>query len=131
MKTMYPAIFHSENNGYWVEFPDLEGCFTQGDTMEETITMSEEALGLYLIALEESKQAFPNPSNPAKIKVESDDDFVSIIAVNINMYRRDRAVKKTLTIPRYLNDEATKRGCNFSQILQNALADELQMSRPN
>ena len=127
MRKIYPAIFHKEDNGYWVEFPDLPGCNTQGDTLEEAMTMSEEVLGLYLIALEEDKKPLPEASNPSDIQIEKG-DFVSLITTNINLYRRNKAVKKTLTIPQWLNDEAMSKGVNFSQTLQNALLEELRVS---
>lgn len=51
-KLMYPAVFHSEiNGGYSVDFPDLLGCVTEGDTLSEAIDMAEDALGIYLYSL--------------------------------------------------------------------------------
>ena len=44
----YPAIFHPEETGYSVEIPDIEGCFTQGDTMDEAVRMAQDAIGLML-----------------------------------------------------------------------------------
>ena len=51
MTKVYPAIIHEENGSYWVEFPDLEGCSTYGETLEETLDLASEALGLYLVSL--------------------------------------------------------------------------------
>ena len=126
MLKIYPAVFHPEDVGYWVEFPDLEGCQTQGDTLEEAMSMAQEALGLYLVCLEENKLTAPAPANPISI-ITSKGDFVTLIATNLNKYRRTKAVKKTLTIPQWLNDEAENANINFSQILQTALVDRLQI----
>lgn len=124
MLKIYPAIFHCEAIGYWVEFPDLPGCQTQGDSLEEAITMSQEALGLYLVSLEESHQPLPDPSNPINITTAAE-DFVTLISTDIAKYRPNRAVKKTLTIPQWLNDEAEAQHINFSQVLQQALTERL------
>lgn len=70
-KLMYPAVFHSEiNGGYSVDFPDLLGCVTEGDTLSEAIDMDENALGIYLYSLKEDREPYPEPSNPTDIKAE-------------------------------------------------------------
>lgn len=70
MLKVYPAIIHEEDGGYWIAFPDLKGCQTQGDTMEELMEMARDALGLYLVSLEENGQTIPAPSNIANISAE-------------------------------------------------------------
>ena len=40
----YPAVFHPEATGYSVTVPDIEGCFTQGDTMDEALRMAQDAI---------------------------------------------------------------------------------------
>lgn len=70
-KLMYPAVFHSEiNGGYSVDFPDLLGCVTEGDTLSEAIDMAEDALGIYLYSLKKDREPYPEPSNPTDIKAE-------------------------------------------------------------
>ena len=97
MTKVYPAIIHEEE-GYWVEFPDLSGCFTNGSTLEETMEMAKEALGLYLVSLEENGQTIPEPSNIADIL--TDEGQTTYISTDMNAYRRDtRAIKKMLSIP--------------------------------
>ena len=68
MMKVYPSIIHEEDGGYWIEFPDLEGCHTQGDTMEELMTMAQEALGLYLVSLVERNMKIPVPSDIKKVE---------------------------------------------------------------
>ena len=125
MLTIYPAIFHYEDQKYWVEFPDLIGCNTQGDSLESCMSYAQEALGLYLVALiEESKQA-PKPSEIKSITASSV-DFVSFVSVDLAKYRKNnKAVKKTLSIPKWLSDEAEKSNLSLSKILQEGLKERL------
>jgi len=70
----YPAILHREEDGYWVEFPDLKGCVTEGDTTEELMDNAEEALTLYLEEYVGNEKKIPRPS---QIKSEN------IVYVNV------------------------------------------------
>lgn len=127
MLIVYPAIFLQEETGYSVSFPDLDGCFTEGDTIEQAFEMAQEALGLYLISLEERNIKTPKASNPAEISCDSN-EFIALVSCSLEKYRRkSKAVKKTLTIPQWLNDEAELRHINFSSVLQKALKEELQV----
>lgn len=128
-KLYYPAIFHNDADGFWAEFPDLPGCVTDGDTMEETLAMAKEALEGYLFTAKDHGEAFPKPSDPTDIPT-SGKDFVSFIEYDEAAYLREhdnRAVKKTLTIPAWLNTLAKEHNLNFSNILQNALRRELHL----
>ena len=121
MKLIYPAIFHHEDNAYWVEFPDLIGCQTFGQTISETIDNAREALEVYAVSLIENKENLPQPSDISRLTVENG-CFASIIDVDLSAYfKKAKAVKKTLTIPEWLNDAAIEKGINFSQTLQDAL----------
>ena len=127
MLKVYPAIFLKEDIGYSVTFPDLDGCFTEGNTLEEAIEMAQEALGLYLVSLEERDISIPLPSDISVVKC-SENEFVSLISTSVEKYRRkNKAIKKTLTIPQWLNEEAELRHLNFSSVLQKALKEELQI----
>ena len=120
MKCAYPAIMHQDEGRYWVEFPDLEGCFSDGDTMAEAAVNAEEALGAYLCSLMERELEIPGPSDILSLTPE--DGFTTLVATDPQKYHRStRAVKKTLTIPEWLNNEAEKRHVNFSSVLQQAL----------
>lgn len=126
MMAIYPAIFHKEENAYWVEFPDLVGCQTHGSNLEEVMELSQEALGLYIISLEEDG-IIPNAPSDIKYISTDSDSFASLIYTDVNKYRRNtKAIKKTLTIPQWLNDESEKRHINFSSVLQNALKQEIE-----
>ena len=125
MLCVYPAIFHHEDESYWVEFPDLPGCQTFGSTISETMECAQEALSGYLITVLEEGRSLATPSEPASIECDSN-SFVTLVSCNINQYKDTKAVKKTLTIPSWLNDRATAMGLNFSQILQDALINKIQ-----
>lgn len=124
MLCVYPAIFHKENDSYWVEFPDLEGCQTYGDTLNETMGFAQEALMGYLLVLLEQGRSIPAPSDI--VSIHPDDGFTSLVSCEVNQYKDTKAVKKTLTIPSWLNDRATSMGINFSQVLQEALLSKVQ-----
>lgn len=130
-KIFYPAVFHpEEDGGYSVDFPDLLGCVTEGNTLAEAIQMAEDALGIYLYSLKEDKERAPEPSNPADVATEGQ-DFVSLIEYDEVAYLRrtdNHAVKKTLTIPCWLDTLARERNINFSHLLQNALCKELNVT---
>ncbi len=124
MLKIYPAIFHKEES-YWVEFPDLDGCVTDGDSLEEAMENAQESMGLYLAALLEEGQSLPDASDIREIKSE---DVVSYVSVDVNKYRRStRAVKKTLSIPEWLAIEAEKNNLSLSKVLQDGLKAQLGM----
>ena len=130
-KLFYPAIFHkAEEGGFWVSFPDLPECLTEGDNMEQAYEMAVDALGLSLTSRESENQVIPTPSEPEKIEVDSD-GFLVVIEFDMASYKKrtnPRAVKKTLSIPEWLNEEAISLGINFSQVLQEALIQKINSS---
>lgn len=123
----YPAIFTFEDNQYWVEFIDLKGCFSSGSTLPEAMEKSKEAMGLFLEDLEN----FPNCTTDIKnIKLE-DNQLISFVSIDLEEHRKkytNKSVKKTLSIPAWLNTIAEKENVNFSQILQSALKDYLKIT---
>lgn len=126
-KLYYPAIFHPEETGYSVSVPDIDGCFSEGDTLGEAMDMTCDAIGL---CLEMCSGQYPTPSDPASIHTDPG-DFVSLIPFDLLQYRRKhdtRAVKKTLTIPSWLNVLAEEQHINFSSVLQAALIDQLHLN---
>ena len=125
----YPAIFTKDEEGYVVDFPDIDGCSTQGDDLQDAFYMAHDALGLVLSVLDDENRELPLPTNPADFKLE-EGQFVAVIRFNMLEYRRktdNHAVKKTLTIPSWMNNKALDKQINFSQLLQDALMQELGM----
>lgn len=126
MVKAYPAVFHFESDGYWVEFPDLPGCSSEGDSVAEAVAEASAALGAHLCSLMDRGLPVPEPSEVFAHQAAAP-DFVSVVAADPAAFqKRTRAVKKTLTIPEWLNDEAEKRHINFSSVLQQALIAQLQ-----
>lgn len=127
-KYIFPAIFEpGETKGYTVTFPDLPGCITEGDTLEEALYMAKEALELHLYGMEEDNDLIPEPTPPENIRL-SKGAFLALIEAWMLPVRDEmanKAIKKTLTIPKWLNDIAEKEKVNFSQILQSALKQYL------
>lgn len=130
-KLFYPAIFHkAEEGGFWISFPDLPECFTEGDDMKQAYEMAVEALGLALVNRKEEKEEIPMPSEIDKI--QNEEGIFVVIEFDMQEYLRKhnaKAVKKTLSIPQWLNEEATTMGINFSQVLQEALMNKLNIGR--
>ena len=123
-KLFYPAIFHTaEEGGFWISFPDFPECLTQGDEIDHAYEMAMDALGLCITNLKESGHPLPTATKPSEISLEND-SFMAIVEFDLAAYHRRtnaRSVKKTLTIPEWLNEEALARNVNFSQVLQDAL----------
>ena len=128
-KYVYPAVFTEEDAGmYSVEFRDLESCYTCGDDINDAVLNAQDVLSMVLYRYEREKKAIPEPSNMLDIKVD-DKSFVSYIVGDIETYRRmhnSKAVKKTLTIPEWMNEAAIAQNINFSQVLQNALMEIIE-----
>lgn len=127
-KLFYPAVFQvEEEGGYSVFFPDIEGCNTQGETVEEAYDMAFNALGLMLSYLKDNKLNIPEPSKPQDISLDIN-QYVVIIQFDMLEYLKkneSRAVKKTLSIPSWLNEAAIEHNINFSQVLQEALQNKI------
>ena len=126
----YPAVFHTaEEGGFWVSFPDLPECLTEGDTMEEAYNMAIEALGLSLTDRIHNHEKIPAPSIPSQIMLDDPNSHLVIVQFDMGAYQKkhnSKAVKKTLSIPEWLNEEALSMGINFSQVLQEALIAKIQ-----
>ncbi|MDO6354983.1 type II toxin-antitoxin system HicB family antitoxin [Caloramator sp. CAR-1] len=124
---VFPAIFDIDDDGISVEFPDLPGCFTCGDTIDEAYKNAKEALELHLYGMEKDNDPIPEPTPLNKIKIQKNQSIMLIEAWMplVRSEMENRAVKKTLTIPKWLNDIAEQKKVNFSQILQKALKEEL------
>lgn len=119
---MYPAVFEydAENGGYCVTFPDLPGCFTQGDTQEEAMIYAQETMELYLEPDDDVAPEFPHPTDLTDIE-QPESGFISYVTANVDLSKSSKYVRKNLTIPEWLNTRATQQGINFSQVLQEAL----------
>lgn len=125
--TVYPAIFTKKNDDgeyYMVDFIDLKNCSTYGKTLQEAFYMAQDAMGLFL----DTETSYPAPTTDfSKIKLEPN-QFISFVNIDMDEYRKkfnNKSVKKTLTIPVWLNQLSEKNNINFSQVLQEALKEKL------
>lgn len=122
--TVFPAIFTYDGKCYNVDFIDLKGCSTFGDSIENAYSMAQEAMGLYLDGL----TIFPNPTLEfSNINLQKN-QFISFVSIDMEEYRKkfnNKSIKKTLTIPMWLNSLSEKNNINFSQVLQEALKEKL------
>ena len=126
MKYVYPACFYKEDNGYSVLFVDFE-CATQGDDLQEAIAMAAEAAAGWIMGSLAQGECLPIASAPESIRPD-DGGFVSMVYIDMDelqAFHDERPVKKTLTIPSWLNRAAERRSINFSATLKDALIDKL------
>ena len=133
--TFYPACFYHDPDGYTVLFPDLYDLATEGETLEDAMDSAIDCLAGRVWLMQLRKEELPAPSDPGKIdpqklakevfpEEEIHEAFVSLVSVDVEEYARihfERSVKKTLTIPCWLNRLAEEQHINFSQVLQEAL----------
>ena len=129
MKHVYPAVFTPEDGGYSVNFPDLEGCYTSGDDLQDAIYMAQDVLSFTLFDYEKEGKEIPSASKLSDIELKGN-EFVNYIVCDTIEYQRrnnNKAVKKTLSIPEWLNEAAMAKGINFSQVLQDGLREMLDL----
>lgn len=138
MLSAYPACFIKEDAGYSVIFPDLNSLSTCGHTLDESFNMAVDCLAGYLYWLQKDGELAPAASPIEKINVTAlakelevspDNAFVNIVTVDVAEYAKvhfEKSVKKTLTIPAWLNERALAMNINFSQVLQEALQNKIQ-----
>lgn len=119
---VYPAIFHTnEDSSFTVTYPDLPGCITEGKSLANAMYMAQSALTQWLEYLTDKKQMIPHASDLKAIETEQQ-EFVNLIRVDI---KDNRAVKRTVSIPKWLDDRAIEAGLSLSRVLQDALKDRL------
>lgn len=127
MKLAYPAVFipHENGKGYTVEFPDLQGCGTEGDNLADAIIKAQDAASKWVLDELECGFKPPVPTNPTSISVLYN-DFVSVVLVDMDAYAKKystKLVKKSVTIPAWLNTFAEESHLNLSHILHSKLLE--------
>ena len=120
----YPALVHNDTAGLWLEFPDLPGCQTYSETMDDLLSDAAEALECYVVEELEHTGRLPKPSDIKTIPAEVR-DFTTLIRIDADLAKQTKSVKKTLTIPYWLNEKALAAKLNFSAVLQEALLAKL------
>jgi len=123
----YPAIFSYDEDGISVEFPDLPGCYTFANDSNTAVTMAKESLAVHLSGMEDDNDDIPPPSDITTISLE-DKQVLVLVDVWMPIFRdkiKYSSIKKTLTIPKWLNDVAEENHINFSQLLQSSIKEQL------
>lgn len=131
MKLTYPACFYpceQKKGGYTVEVPDLPGCVSEGDSLADAILMATDAASGWVLDELEEGNSVPQASPVEKITPDAG-GFVSVLVLDMDAYAEkygEKAVRKNLTIPAWLNAFAEKNHINFSQVLQDTLTTMYQ-----
>lgn len=124
---IYPAMFSVSADGISIRFPDFPGCLPCGANEEQALLNVKEALQLHIFGMEEDGDQIPTPTPIANL-VPLQGEIAALIEVWMPPFRdkmANKAVNKTLTLPKWLNDLAEREKVNFSHILQNALKEYL------
>ncbi|MDR1700299.1 MAG: type II toxin-antitoxin system HicB family antitoxin [Lachnoclostridium sp.] len=125
---IFPAIFDYAEDGISIEFPDLPGCLSCADSDAEALHNAKEALRGWLLVSEDGGDDIPEPTSLQDITLQSNQKAI-LVDVCLALYRdafKNRSVKKTLTIPSWLNERAEQENINFSYVLQNALKEQIE-----
>jgi len=130
---VYPAIFNYAEDGISVSFPDLPGCYSCGWSDEEALRMAREALGVHLWMMEEDEDPIPAPTQMNQLTVE-ENERIHLVEVYMPLIRQaedNKSVKKTLTIPAWMDTAAKAQNINFSLLLQQSIMNVLQQAKGN
>ena len=123
MEFVYPAVFNANDDGsYTITYPDLPGCISEGKSLENAMYMAQSALMQWIKYLIDKKQIIPKPSPMQSISTEGR-EFVNLIRVEV---KDGRAIKRTVSIPKWMDDGAIKSGLSLSRVLQEALSEKLE-----
>lgn len=139
MLTMYPACFYKDKDGYTAIFPDLDNLGTCGNSLEEVIAMAIDCLAGYISIMKSDGEIIPPPSNISDINIkkiaenldlqfEKENSFVNIISVDVDSYAKEKfnkKIRKSVSIPIWLNDLAIENNVNLSKFLTEALFQKL------
>ena len=122
MEYVFPAIFHrNEDGSYTVIYPDLHGCISEGKSLGNALFMAQSALKQWIGYLMDKDMEIPPASALEDIKT-STDELVNLICVDVN---DARAVKRTVSIPKWMDDKVIQSGLSLSRVLQDALKEKL------
>lgn len=122
---VYPAVFHANADGsYTITYPDLPGCITEGKSLDNALDMAQDALTQWLSYLTDAKEPVPAASPLQAVRPE-EGEFVNLIRATV---RDNRAVKRTVSIPKWMDDKVSEAGLSLSRVLQDALKERLSIN---
>ncbi len=121
---VYPAIFHSNEDGtYTITYPDLPGCISEGKTLANAMYMAQSALTQWMEYCTDKKQEVPRASAIQDIETK-ENEFVNLIRADV---RENRAIKRTVSIPKWMDDKVAETGLSLSRVLQDALLQKFHV----
>lgn len=123
----YSAIFTYEDDGISIDFPDIPSAISCAKDDIEAVKNAKEVLSLVLASMEDDSEDIPDPTPISKLKIENN-QAICMIEVWMPYHRaliKTAYIKKTLTIPNWLNVLAEHSKINFSATLQEALKEKL------
>lgn len=120
---VYPALFHlNEDDGsYTITYPDLPGCISEGKSLENALYMAQDALRVWLGYLLDQGEALPEATPSPAIEVDPG-EFVNLVRAEV---RDNKAVRRTVSIPKWMDDRVSAAGISLSRVLQEALKARL------
>ena len=119
---VYPAVFHpNEDGSFTITYPDLPGCISEGKSLGNAMYMAQSALSQWMEYLTDKKQEIPQASRLKDIEADKE-EFTSLVRVDV---RDGRAVKRTVSIPKWMDDMVSEAGLSLSRVLQDALKEKL------
>jgi len=122
MEFVYPAVFHTNKDGsITITYPDLPGCISEGKSLANALYMAQSALTQWMEYLSEKKIDIPNPSDATEIAV-GESEFVNLVRADV---KDSKAVRRTVSIPKWMDDRAAKSGLSLSRVLQEALSEKV------
>ncbi len=119
---VYPAVFRANEDGsFTVMYPDLPGCITEGKDLANAMYMAQTALTQWIEYLTDKKEEIPSAHTMQETPAEAG-EFVNLIRADV---KDNRAVKRTVSIPKWMDDQVSKAGLSLSRVLQDALREKL------
>ncbi|WP_422484827.1 type II toxin-antitoxin system HicB family antitoxin [Gudongella sp. DL1XJH-153] len=124
---IYPAIIRVDEDAYDVSFPDIDNCFTFGETLEDSLDSARDVLELCLYDMEKDGKEIPKASGIGEISLDKNETiaWINVWMIPVRDKMENKAVKKTLTIPKWLNDVGIENNLNFSSLLQSAIKEKV------
>ena len=122
MDYIYPAVFkQNDDSSYTVTFPDLPGCISEGKSLSKAMNMAQSALSQWIEYLLGASTALPKASDIKSIIV-NENELVSLVNIVV---RDNRAVKRTISLPKWMDEKVKEKGLSLSRVLQDALSQRL------
>ena len=120
---VFPAVFHPNDDGsFTITYPDLPGCISEGKNLANAVHMAQDALYQWIEYLISKSTPIPDPTSPSGL-VCRDGDFFTFVRVEV---KDNRAVRRTVSLPKWMDDRAAAERLSLSRILQESLSQRFR-----